>query len=179
MKTTRLHNRISVVRFIALLCLSCSCAQAMKHTFHVTQGKSLIGPVGVPFGFNVKGHYALTVHDFELTSAKGKNLDRSVEAGFFLQKFENEAAFNQHMDYLRTNTSACSFQHFLSSNDYDATFYNAADDDSNFDDVTFGIDDDEYTGGDILSSTDGIFLSMKTKKNWKPATPSIEYLFKP
>jgi hypothetical protein len=163
-----------LLRLFVLLALSnvgCKVVEATKHQFHFSKAHGLVGPVGVPFGFNAHGKFELVVNDFEL---KVKNdgdiriLDK-VEAGFFLQKFENEAAFNQHMEYLRSNTSACAFAHFLASNDNDA-----------MDDIHEADDDDlgDAAGGAILSAADGIFLSMKSTKKWKPSKPSISYRFK-
>lgn len=145
-------------------------AFATKHNFQVSHGKSLIGPVGVPFGYNDRGHFDLRVFDFELKTRSNNPeiLDR-VEAGFFLQKFENEASFNQYMEELRSNATFCSFQHFRD----EAMYF----EDDAFDDYLL-VDDDEFeNNGEILSAENGIFLSMKPKY-WKPNSTSIEYRFK-
>ena len=160
----------------------------MKHNFRVSKGASLIGPVGPPFGFNANGHFELTVYDFELGVKNGHSetiLDE-VEPGFFLMRYENEALFNQHIETLRSNSSLCSFQYFFFNNEFDAFDSPIYDDD--YDDMVGGYDDnyDPLTAEDdefnyqtaITSAQHGIFLSMKTRKNWKPATPSIEYRIK-
>jgi len=44
---------------------------ALKHNFYTRRDeRSLIGPLGFPFGFLEKGHYDLTVFDFQLTPIK-------------------------------------------------------------------------------------------------------------
>ena len=44
---------------------------ALKHNFYTRRDeRSLIGPLGFPFGFLEKGHYDLTVFDFELKPIK-------------------------------------------------------------------------------------------------------------
>jgi len=188
---------MSLPGWLGLLALLPS-AVGMKHNFRETKGPSLIGPVGPPFGFNARGHFGLTVYDFELTVKEGhdKTVLDEVEPGFFLVRYPNEAYFNQHMEMLRSNTSACSFEHFYSGYDFRGSMKAAYNDDyggvgddeyemygdddlmDNFDDFLAMDDDWEYES-EILSADYGIFLSMKNKnKNWKPATPSIEYEFK-
>jgi NADH:ubiquinone oxidoreductase subunit 3 (subunit A) len=145
--------------------------EAMKHSFSVKYGRPLIGPVGAPFGYNQYGHFELQVRNFELKTTKrnGDVLDK-VEAGFYLRKFENEAIFDQYMDLLQSNRSLCSFAYFSSLDDY-----SSLDGSLDFSDDDF----DEYDGyggePEIKSAEHGIFLSMKSTKNWKNA--SIEYRF--
>jgi NADH:ubiquinone oxidoreductase subunit 3 (subunit A) len=157
---------------VLLLCCCCCCCfavEAMKHSFSVTNGKTLIGPVGTPFGYNQYGHFELEVRNFEL-KAKNKEILTQVEAGFYLRKFGNEAIFDQYMDLLQSNRSICSFAHLSSVNDYDSLdgSYDFKDDDSG--------EFDGYGEPEIISAEHGILLSMKSTKNWTYA--SIEYRFK-
>lgn len=158
-------------------------ALSTKHNFRVNNGAPLIGPVGPPFGFNVNGHFGLTVYDFGLGVKKGhlETILDKVEPGFFLMRYDNEARFNQHLETLRSNSSLCSFDNFFYN-------YEMYDDDNNDDIVERGYDDgydpltmdddDSNYQSEITSAQHGIFLSMKSRKNWQPATPSIEYRFK-
>lgn len=191
----RMMRMMSLPGLVALVLLP-SAIVGMKHNFRETKGPSLIGPVGPPFGFNARGHFGLMVYDFALTVKEGHSdtVMDEVEPGFFLVRYPNEAYFNQHMEMLRSNTSSCSFEHFYSGNDFrgsmkaeygygdvgDDEFDMYGEDDlmDNFDDFLAMDDDWEYES-EIISADHGVFLSMKNKKkNWKPATPSIEYDFK-
>ena len=141
--------------FLSLFSLS----EATKHsftTFH--DGRTLIGPVGVPFGFLKGGCYQLNVFDFHLESPEG-----AAEAGFLLHRFENDASFQQYMEVLRADPTKCSFSEFAS--DLDST-----------DDVFTRVDDEFSNNGSIDSAEHGIFLSMATHKN---GTAQIEYTFQP
>ena len=138
-----------------------------KHTFHNGgTGRNLIGPVGVPFGFLAHGLYNITVVNFLLTPKGGESeavLDR-IEAGFLLKKFQNEATYNQHMDYLMSNTSACLFHYFAAEED------------------EYMIDDDAlFPAGEISSAEHGVFLSMRPDKmdHSVKQTSTIEYRFSP
>jgi hypothetical protein len=145
--------------------------RATRHNFQTSHGKSLIGPVGVPFGYNDHGHFELNVFDFELkTKSKDKDILDRVEPGFFLRKFENEATFNQYMEELRSNATYCAFQHYRD----EAMYY----EDDALDDFLTGDDDEFKNDHEILSAENGIFLSMKSRKYWKPNSASIEYRFK-
>lgn len=140
--------------------------QGTRHTFDIRTSKSLIGPVGVPFGFNDHGYVTLNVAKFSLDPVDGDtNIVGQVEAGFLLQRFKNEADFYQFMDGLQTNTSTCAFEHFLEANDYR---YDGAD----YNDDVFSHDDDAYGHSAIQSAEHGILLSMNSKDR------SIEYRFK-
>jgi len=189
------HCSNSSMKLLALAFLSLlPIAISTKHSFREWKGPSLIGPVGPPFGFNANGHFELNVYDFQLNVKKGyfESILDEVEPGFYLMRYENEAVFNQHLETLRSNSSLCSFEHFFYNYEYDANDYRSGDEynddfmynygnamDDMYDPLT-GDDDafDNYQS-EIKSAEHGIFLSMKSKKNWKPATPSIEYRFKP
>lgn len=136
---------------------------SLRHSFHITDGHPLIGPVGVPFGFLDTGYYELTVSNFALrsTSPGTTELDLAkVEAGFFLQRFDNQADFNHHMDELLTNRSACAFGHFLNEQDDD-----------------FVADDDYSSVGPEFSSADeGILLPFRG--SYKGPSKTIQYSFK-
>jgi hypothetical protein len=173
-----------------------------KHNFHIKTSKTLIGPVGIPFGYGAGGHFEIKVFEFELkVKKKGETsiLDQ-VEAGFYLQKFENEAMFNQHIELLKSNTTLCSFDAFLddkSKENFNYHDYEEYDDNFQYDDDTNDVfpgddgmrremnndplsqDDDEFeNNGEILNAKLGIFLSMKSRKTWKPNVAQIEYTFK-
>jgi hypothetical protein len=116
---------------------------AMKHSFRIDRtSHNLIGPIGDPFGFNENGHYEIQVFNFELkvrynkTMVKGykkkkqwneetkqkfkqqqQDVIDSVEAGFFLQKYDNLASFHQYMNTLRSDHTLCAFSHFIGDND--------------------------------------------------------------
>lgn len=151
----------------------------------MTKGASLIGPVGPPFGFNVNGHFGLTVYDFELGVKKGhaEAILDGVEPGFFLMRYDNEARFNQHLETLRSNSSLCSFAHFYYNNDapmYDDDYNDDAAErgyDDGFDPLATDDDDPNYQS-EITNAQHGVFLSLKSRKKWKPATSFIEYRFK-
>lgn len=153
--------------FLSLIVFPSS-VNATKHSFKVaSDSRSLIGPVGIPFGFLEGGHFELTVFDFELTLIGGINAEESnVEAGFFLQRYKNEAEFEQHIELLRSNSSSCAFDYFRDGD---------GDDDQG---VLTSNDDDFEERGEIAFATNGILLSMKNTKKWKPAQPKIEYTFK-
>lgn len=88
-------------------------------------GPSLIGPVGVPFGFLDTGYYELKLYDFALTERTGPDSYEETEvlgaldAGFFLQRYQNEAHFIQHMEMLKSNHSLCSYEYFRDRADED------------------------------------------------------------
>jgi hypothetical protein len=181
--TSRGMSGVSLLRLmLVLLWISSSCqVQCLKHSFHTfADSRTLIGPVGVPFGFATGGEYHLSVLDFNLhlVPEKKKKKDtpdavssasssastltdneilKRIEPGFFLERFPNEAAFHQHMERLRTNASACAFEYFHDHDDLD-----------NSDNEDF----DYYEAGKITSANHGILLSMKARKKWNIATPS-------
>lgn len=142
-----------------------SFCSALHHSFYLKNDhRTVIGPVGVPFGFLEDGYYDLQVFDFQLNLDKHKykpaegDVDKSpseildgFEAGFYLSRFENEASFNQYMDQLKTNSSLCAFEYFL-------------DDDDGYLNSLPGFDDHFNVSWD-MTAEHGIYLSMKGWKN--------------
>jgi len=126
------HPRPWQSLFLACLCLfPATLCSALHHNFYVKNDlRTVIGPVGVPFGFLTSGYYDLQVFDFELNiekrkykalkGQKDKPLEEvldGVEAGLLLKRFENEAAFNEYMDELKSNATICAFENFLGDDD--------------------------------------------------------------
>lgn len=138
-------------------------AWATKHSFYTAHDKrTIIGPVGVPFGFLKRGHYAMNVFDFRL-EGKEETLKR-VEAGFYLKRFANEAAFNQFLEEIEEDEDKCAFADLRQ------------DDDGFFDNIP---DDDKFNSvGEAASAKEGILLSMKNRKKWAPNEAKIDYMFK-
>ena len=95
--------------------------QAMKHTFEIDHtSRTIIGPIGIPFGFNKKGFYKLSVSNFEVQLKFTKNekdkkkvalslqeqkelFETHYEAGFYLQRYDTIASFHQHYNKLVNN----------------------------------------------------------------------------
>ena len=106
--------------------------QGMKHTFELDHSRrTIIGPMGIPFGFNVNGFYQLTVSNFHLefkstttsttttatkqsrwkrkksngnpSAEQTKMLEQQYEAGFYLQRYNTVASFHQHYNTLVNN----------------------------------------------------------------------------
>jgi hypothetical protein len=178
-KSHRSTMQVSLLLLSLLWLVLFTCpVNATKHSFNAAMEKrSLIGPVGVPFGFLEGGHFELTVFDFELSIVRKRGDDvvstdrdedilKKVEAGFFLQRYKNEAAFEQHLEVLKANSSLCAFDYFRNDDDDEPSVFGALGDD-NFEEPK-----------EIQSAANGILLSMKDQKKWKPATPNIEYTFK-
>lgn len=119
---------------------------ALKHNFYTKNDhRTLIGPLGFPFGFLKTGHYNLTVFDFQLLAPEGLHdhtgPDRRLAAaddnaasnpgaaapqslsdaikgvGFLLKPFRDEAAFNKYMSWVKANSSRCIFQRYLDRTD--------------------------------------------------------------
>lgn len=90
-------------------CLLPAPAVATRHTFTSRDdGRLLIGPIGVPFGFNPGGHLNVTVADFSMavghrrhshartheeTRAAEERILGTVEAGLLLRRFRTESDF--------------------------------------------------------------------------------------
>ena len=167
-----------------LLCKTHLCS-ALHHSFYLKNDlRAVIGPVGIPFGFLEGGYYDLQVFDFRLNidnrkykpvkGQEGKAAEEvldSLEPGFFLNRFENEASFNQYMDEIRANAGLCAFEEFL--DEYDDGYLDA-----------MLPADDHYNITDNLTAEKGIFLSLK---DWKrqidkigtdQAMRNIQYRFK-
>jgi hypothetical protein len=183
LRQTRSHRSnmqvsLLLVSLLSLVLFTCP-VNATKHSFNAAlEKRSLIGPVGVPFGFLEGGHFELTVFDFELNIIRKKSnefintetdeeLLNRVEAGFFLFPYKNEAAFEQHLEVLRANSSLCAFDYFRNVDDDDEIKFALNDKDDDFEEPK-----------EIQSAANGILLSMKNRKKWKPAKPTIEYTFK-
>lgn len=167
----------SLRTLLALSCLLLHGVSCTKHNFATKTKEQIIGPVGAPFGFNPFGHYKLSVVDFNLMDRNTGTPPVGVEAGFFLQKFENKAAFNQYMEYLKTN-GTCSFAHW--QDEGDAAQEGFGDDGFLvYDDFNFNFDDNDdghSNHGPLESAKNGIMLSMKYSDTW--ARNSVEYTFK-
>jgi hypothetical protein len=160
-----------------LLLAACYCAHgvgALRHTFIAHKDHSLVGPIGVPFGFLERGHFDLSVEDFEMSmSPAAKDLADEAdqilfqaEAGFVLKKFKNEAAFTTYMDTLRTNVSLCAFEMTGTDSDTgDDTMPRRTDD--------YG-DGDDYVGPGLISSADEIVLHLNSRRD----SGDMEYTFK-
>lgn len=184
-----------ILLVLLVLAVSTQTSSATKHSFTLHKGSvSPIGPVGIPFGFVSRGMYELNVSNFQLsvdgtgrsggvTEEKARDIISKAEAGFFLQRFPNEAAFQHHMEVLRSNSSLCAFESLRDEMDdifrrqLDATEY---DDGIGLDDMAFEDDFMSFYGKDdyippstIDSAHDGILLSMRSGQK------SIQYTFQP
>jgi hypothetical protein len=162
-----------------------SVVEATKHSFTAHRdSRTVIGPIGIPYGFLQGGVYNLTVFDFELTirnpnKRKPKNNKKgttgqdkeqewekekvieTVEAGFLLKQFASENDFVKYIEVMQEDPNKCSFETFRDHTPHsDDTL---TDDDWN----QLSMADNSDT-----ASTDGIFLSMKkASKTWKTKTP--------
>jgi hypothetical protein len=180
-------NSNSWVAKLVLLLYSSALCSALHHSFYLKNDhRTVIGPVGVPFGFLKDGYYDLQVFDFQLNIDKHKykpikgqedkkplDVLNLYEPGFILLRFENEASFNQYMDELRANSTLCAFDAFLDDDDgYLDTL-------PEFDETN---QDYNITGG--MTAENGIFFSMRgwTKQQGKIGTDKpmreIKYRFK-
>jgi hypothetical protein len=161
--------RQSALRVLPALVFLMTTVLALKHNFHEFAGPSLIGPVGEPFGFLKGGHYELSVFDFALHY--GNNLDSNnnnnnataVEAGFFLQRFDNQAQFDLHMDTLRSDRTLCSFAHFIA--EQDDTFHDTAEVDG------------DYQNVGTRTAKNGILLTMKNTNTSTGISTTVSYTF--
>jgi len=158
--TSRCRCPLSSLALLLLLLLAAVAPRpgmATHHSFYMKDGPSLIGPVGVPFGFLDTGYYELNVYDFELTERSGEGEEEpevlsTLEAGFFLKRYESEAHFNQHFDQLKANRSLCSFEYFREKAEDELPF-----DDDDFDEWNQVVKDAEHgillklKGRDVLS----------------------------
>ncbi len=174
---------------LTLICLTVvfSTAGALKHNFIAKNlERSLVGPLGFPFGFTDSGSYNLTVYDFELSfgthdeasdddndddddEQRGRQLISALDeidaVGFVLRRFKDEAEFNHFMSWLADDESRCALESFIDQ-----------------DDDFFGMDDEsEYQDGNgvIVDSAaeSGIFLDMKPKSRHAPNTATVYYDF--
>jgi hypothetical protein len=163
-----LAQRTLLVVVLSLLPL-CS---GLKHSYFTKDDeRTLIGPIGFPFGFLDTGHYNLTVFDFDLSvgvhpeneedddlrqRSLSNPLDDIEGVGFLLKKFKDEADFTRYMSWTQADPSRCVFAPFMEKTE---------------DDELFGDQDDDWGDyGQILNPEDeGIFLSMKERNRWAPA----------
>ena len=182
--STLLATMSSMIQWV-LLVLLLPIGDALKHSYKTKDDeRSLIGPLGFPFGFLSTGYYNLTVFDFDLRMGVHEDEDeddddafgnwRGLKAmddidgvGFVLKRFDDEADFNRYMNGLHANSTRCAFDTFLENDDVGLFGDDATDD-------LFGRDGDGEAD-DVPK--DGIFLSMMDKLKWGTATPSVSYSF--
>ena len=139
---------------------------SLKHNFSTNDDeRTLIGPLGFPFGFLDSGHYQLDVFNFEImvgkhadhehvdeeTAEKAMNEVKGV--GFLLKRFEDESDFNHYMNEMEQDPSKCVFQTYLDENSNS----NQQTDDTNTTNYAQVMD----------AASDGIFLNMKSFKKWE------------
>ena len=132
-------------------------SNALKHSFDAHHDpRHLIGPVGMPFGFLVGGEFSLTVEDFNLVS-KADQTKNIVEAGFWLQRFPNQASFQHFMNEIQEKENGCVFEYFRDEDLNDEIF--------------------DQVGEIEAAQPEGLFLSLKDKAKWGKST--LRYTFKP
>ena len=153
----------TITRPILLLwcCWYWTRTNALKHSVVLNHDhRSLIGPVGVPFGFLEGGHYEMMIRNFHLHGSS--SIDAVEAVGLLLKKFKNEADFNEYMQIIQ-NDQSCAFEYFIEDND----------------DTVFNMDDDSYSENGPIENFpgQGIFYSLKPRARWDTDIP-IEYVFK-
>lgn len=139
---------------------------ALKHSFTtVDDGRTLIGPLGFPFGFLDTGRYDMKVFDYHLYSEDKRNVNDYVAGvGFLLKRFEDESEFNHYINEIQQNDTTCVFQQYLDQSD----------------DPFEGGDDNYSNDGDgqVLNAVeDGIFLDMSKPSRWE-RTSHVSYDFR-
>lgn len=161
------------------LALFGSSSTALKHNFAVNQdARTLIAPIGTPYGFLQNGCFGFEVFDFEIEvghkhrkrNGPGKldekklEILRSLDAGFLLKRFASDSAFTKYEEDYLTNSSHCIFDAFRLKEE-DPVF---EDDDEGFGEV-----------GDITAAaSDGIFLPIRwANSTWRTKTGSVMYGF--
>mmetsp|Transcript_27015 Transcript_27015/g.39508 ORF Transcript_27015/g.39508 Transcript_27015/m.39508 type:complete len:544 (-) Transcript_27015:42-1673(-) len=157
-------------------------SEATKHNFAVKEdGRSLIAPIGVPYGFLQGGCFGFDVFDFDIevtprrVSHKKKETDnaafekevlKQVDAGFLLKRFSSEGAFAKYEETYLTNATQCIFDYFLDKEK----------------DNPFQEDDDENYLADSMVETagkEGIFVPMKYHDSgWSSKQAQTMYSFK-
>lgn len=163
--------------FLFFTILLCS-ATALKHNFFVYQdARTLIAPIGTPYGFLKGGCFSFDVFKFTLevghkhkagqpnkVGPKQLEVIQSVDAGFLLKRFSSESAFVKYKDEILSNSSHCIFEPFRLHED-DPVF---PDDDASFENV-----------GDVTTAAgDGIFLPIRwANSTWTTKTANIVYEF--
>lgn len=170
--------------FQSLLCTAATLiasTTALKHNFIISQdARTLIAPIGTPYGFLKDGCFGFEVFDFKLEvghKRKKKNKKKAqknqlevienVDAGFLLKRFPSESAFAKYEEEYLTNSSHCIFESFHFK-DEDPVFEEDDDDDNTFGEV-----------GDVTSpASNGIFLPIRwANSSWASSTASIMYGF--
>lgn len=152
---------------------------ALKHNFVVVQdARTLIAPIGTPYGFLKGGCFSFEIFDYlielghrhprkkkrtsKVDKAKTEDLLKLIDAGFLLKRFPSESAFSKYEETFLMDPKHCIFDSFRTQ-EHDPVF----------------IDDDfGYDTGEILSAaTDGIFLPIFRGGKVKTSS-TITYEFK-
>ena len=174
---------------------------ALKHNFRTAHDeRSLIGPIGFPFGFVDRGVYNLTVWDFQIKEGKHVNDDAADDDTVLPRQLDEEspARNQQEQDYPRRlkhfieKISAVGFllKRFSSEQAFNQFMAELEEgqlcalnipsiDGEPLGDDGYGVDDD-WVDVDLTinAGEEGIFLSMKEDSHWAPNTPSAEYKFR-
>jgi len=154
--------------------------EGLKHNFVVTHdARTLIAPIGAPYGFLKGGCFGFDVVDFSLETGRwnrwkrkrqpqaiSQEVSNSVEVGFLLKRFTSESAFTKYEEEVLSDPKICIFEPFR-GHEEDPVF--AKDDD-------FQID----TGEVMAAATDGIFVPVvrRAGSTWSTKSPSFMYQFK-
>ena len=164
------------VLILAYLILS---IDALKHNFVVVRdARTLMAPIGMPYGFLKGGCFSIEIFDFSIQlghrnprkkkensntdKAKTEDILKSTDAGFLLKRFTSESAFAKYEESFLTDPNHCVFDSFR-AHDHDPVFI---DDDFTFDE------------GEIFNAaTDGIFLPI-LRDGKVMRTTTITYEFK-
>lgn len=180
----------TLVAVVLLLLVSCGC-HALRHNFVVNQdARTMIAPIGSPYGFIQGGCFAFDVKHFSLHAGKKhywkignheydagyndkleqeESVLKELDAGFLLKRFPSETAFAKYQEEIMANTSSpCIFESFRNNEEDDAKYLFKDDDDLSYSNV-----------GDVLNAAeDGIFLPIRrANSTWHTSTASIEYVF--
>jgi len=175
---------------VVVVAASCCCCHALRHNFVANQdARTMIAPIGAPYGFVRGGCFAFDVKHFSLHAGKrhywkignqeydaGYNDEqeeehvlKELDAGFLLKRFKSETAFAKYQEEIMANSSSCIFESFRNNEEDDASYLFK--------------DDDDYLSysnvGDVLNAAeDGIFLPIRrANSTWHTSTASIEYVF--
>lgn len=159
---------------------------ALKHNFVVTQdSRTLIAPIGTPYGFLEGGCFGFEVFDFNIESAHRhsrkkspsksemdseayqEDVLKSVDAGFLLKRFKSESAFTKYEEEFLTDPKHCIFDAFV-----------ARDEDPLFHDDDFSSSTQEHPEV-VSAATDGIYLPIRwANSTWNKKTAMLTYQFK-
>lgn len=159
---------------------------ALQHNFVVTQdSRTLIAPIGTPYGFLEGGCFGFEVFDFNIESdhphSRKKNPSKSevereaylegvlnsVDAGFLLKRFKSESAFTKYEEEFLTDPKHCIFDAFV-ARDEDPVFQD--------DDFSFSTQEDPEV---VSAATDGIYLPVRwANSTWNKNTAMMTYKFK-